>query len=77
MRTRHPWLHGQLYSAEDDLTPDEMARVAAAAAEALRGAEQAARQLGADWALIGGQALGRFETEVPGHHRFRDPERRR
>jgi len=57
MRTRHPWLHGQLYSTEDDLTPDEMARVAAAAAEALRGAEQAARHLGADWALIGGQAL--------------------
>ena len=57
MRTRHPWLHGQLYSTEDDLTPEEMARVAAAAAEALQGAERAARQLGADWALIGGQAL--------------------
>jgi len=57
MKTRHPWLHGQLYSAEDDLTPEEMTRVAIAAAEALQGAQRAAQQLGAEWALIGGQAL--------------------
>jgi hypothetical protein len=57
VRVRHPWLHGELYSAEDDLTTEELARVAAATAEALRGAREAARELGADWALIGGQAL--------------------
>lgn len=55
---RHPFLHGQLYGAEDDLTPDEMAHVAAATAEALRDVQRAAHDLeDVGWALIGGQAL--------------------
>lgn len=55
---RHPFLHGHLYGAEDDLTPDEMARVASATAEALRDVQCAARDLeNLNWALIGGQAL--------------------
>jgi hypothetical protein len=54
---RHPFFHGRSYAAEDDLTPEEMARIGAAAQAALRDIQVAARSLGAEWALVGGQAL--------------------
>ncbi len=55
---KHPFLFGQLYGAEDDLTPKEMARVAQATADALDNIQRAAHDFGdMPWALIGGQAL--------------------